>query len=153
MKKPRKKISQAAVATSKYEETSKSMAAHVIKVNDTSKSKLNRNNTWIINTGASDHMKNDSSKLTSLCSPPQSNIVMANGGEARVICEGFAHISSSINLDTVLVVPSLSSNLLFISRFTKTMNYFETFWPDECVFQKILTRRILGYGVRRGKLY
>jgi histone deacetylase 1/2 len=28
-----------------------------------------------------------------------------------------------------------------------------TFWPSFCVFQDILTRRILGYGVRRGKLY
>ena len=28
-----------------------------------------------------------------------------------------------------------------------------TFYPDFCIFQDILTRRILGYGVRRGKLY
>ena len=27
------------------------------------------------------------------------------------------------------------------------------FWPQFCVFQDILTRKILGYGVRRGNMY
>lgn len=55
-------------------------------------------------------------------------ILNAIGGEAHVICEGSTH------MNLVLVVPSLSSNLLSISQITKTSNCFVTFWPDKCVF-------------------
>ena len=58
-----------------------------------------------------------------------------------------------MNLDTVLVVPSLSYNLLSISQITSNLNCFVTFWPNECIFQDITTHKILGCGIRRGRLY
>ena len=65
-----------------------------------------------------------------------------------------AHTSTNtLTLDIVLVVPSLEYNLLFVSQITSTLACTVTFWPTFCVFQDILTRKILGYGVRRGKLY
>ena len=62
-------------------------------------------------------------------------------------------MSNTLTLDTVLVVPSLEYNLLSVSQITSTLACTVTFWPSFCVFQDILTRKILGYGVRRGKLY
>ena len=65
-----------------------------------------------------------------------------------------AHTSiNTLTLDTVLVVPSLEYNLLSVSQITSTLACTIIFWPTFCVFQDILTRKILGYGVRRGKLY
>lgn len=58
-----------------------------------------------------------------------------------------------MNLDSVLVVPSLSSNLLSVNQITETLNCYVIFWPTYCVFQDIVTHKILGYGTRRGRLY
>lgn len=91
------------------------------------------NNTWIIDTGATNHMTNDSSKLIAIYHPKQTIIHTANGGVAPVACEGPAKVSSSMNLDTVLVVPSFSSSLLSVSQIIETLNCYVTFWLHECV--------------------
>ena len=62
-------------------------------------------------------------------------------------------LNDSLTLDTVLIVPSLAYNLLSVSQITATLKCTVTFWPQFCVFQDILTRKILGYGVRRGNMY
>ncbi|GJV39091.1 retrovirus-related pol polyprotein from transposon TNT 1-94 [Tanacetum coccineum] len=82
LKKPRKKIGQATVATSASEEPSPSIAAHTKKFEDSGMSSTNHavNNAWIIDTGATDHMTNDPSKLTSKCPPKLSKILTANEG-------------------------------------------------------------------------
>lgn len=67
---------------------------------------------WIIDTGATDHMINDKNLLTTLHAPKQSIIQTSSGELEKVTCEGAVQVSSSMNLDSVLVVPSLSSNLL-----------------------------------------
>ncbi|KAJ9539522.1 hypothetical protein OSB04_032255 [Centaurea solstitialis] len=154
-KKPRKKIGQASVAaTAKLEEPPTPVAAHVERnTSGMSNTDNSKKGSWIIDTGATDHMTNDPSQLISMKSSMQSDIQTANGGIAPVTCEGPAKVSSSMNLDTVLVVPSLSSSLLSVSQITRALNCFVTFWPDERMFQDITTRRILGYGIRRGKLY
>ncbi|KAH9726803.1 hypothetical protein KPL70_008430 [Citrus sinensis] len=81
--------------------------------------------------GASEHMTRDSSQLKSVLPSSQSVISTANGSTSSIIGEGSITLSNTLTLDTVLVVPSLEYNLL----------------------SDILTRKILGYGVRRGKLY
>ena len=112
-----------------------------------------QNSTWIIDTGATDHMTNSTSHLTSIRSTTQQNILTANGGIAPVTHEGSVSNSNSLNLDTVLVVPSLSCNILSVGQITKTLNCTVKFWPNYCLFQDIATHRILGSGVKRGKLY
>ncbi|GJT36008.1 retrovirus-related pol polyprotein from transposon TNT 1-94 [Tanacetum coccineum] len=80
-KKPQK-IGQATVATSASKEPSPSIAVHTKKFKDSGMSSTNHavNNAWIIDTGATDHMTNDPSKLTSKCPPKLSKILTANGG-------------------------------------------------------------------------
>jgi hypothetical protein len=112
-----------------------------------------KNSTWIIDTGASDHMTKDSNQLQSFFSSPKSIISTANGSTSLISGEGFVILSNTLTLDIVLVVPSLEYNLLFVGQITSTLNCTVTFWPLFCVFQDILTRKILGYGVRRGNLY
>jgi hypothetical protein len=112
-----------------------------------------KNSTWIIDTGASDHMTKDSNQLQSFFSSPKSVISTANGCTSLISGEGSVILSNTLTLDIVLVVPSLEYNLLFVGQITSTLNCTVTFWPLFCVFQDILTRKILGYGVRRGNLY
>ena len=58
-----------------------------------------------------------------------------------------------MNLDSVLVVPSLNYNLLLVSQITTTLFCVVIFWPEFYVFKDIRSRQTIGYGVRRGKLY
>ena len=98
-------------------------------------------------------MTNDPSKLVTICRPNKQKVKTSNGGLAPVTCEGVVQVSQSMNLDTVLVVPSLSSNLLSISQIIDQLNCYVTFWPNKCTFQDITTNRMLGSGIRKGKLY
>lgn len=81
-------------------------------------SALSMNYTWIIDTGVSDHMtnvnnwyENCGNSSTSL----QTIIITVDGSPTPVIWEGSVVLSKSLTLDSVLIVPSLSHNLLFVS--------------------------------------
>lgn len=112
-----------------------------------------KNSTWIIDTGASDHMTSDPTQLQIIHPPSQSIISTANGSTSPITGEGSVILSNTLQLDSVLVVPTLAYNLLSVSQITSSLNCSVTFWPSFCVFQDILTRRTLGYGVKRHKLY
>ena len=109
--------------------------------------------TWIVDTGASKHMMRDVRQLQSILPSSQSVISTANDSTSLVTGEGSVILSNTLTLNIVLVVPSLEYNLLSVSQITSTLHCTVTFWPSFRVFQDILTRRILSYVVRRGKLY
>ena len=154
--KPRKKIGGKAMMTlsEKNQPLPNANVAHPGIIGKASVFSGNsKNRTWIIDTGASDHMTRDSSQLKSVLPSSQSVISTANGITSPITREGSVILSNTLTLDNVLVVPSLEYNLLSVSQITSTLACTVTFWPSFCVFQDILTRKILGYGVRRGKLY
>ena len=155
-KKPRKKIAGKTMMTSS-EENQPLPNANVAHPGIIGKafvfSATSKNRTWINDTGASDHMTRDSSQLKSVIPSSQSVISTANGSTSPITGEGSVILYNTLTLDTVLVVPSLEFNLLSVSQITSTLTCTVNFWPSFCVFQDILTRKILGYGVRRGKLY
>jgi hypothetical protein len=156
-KKPRKKIAGKAMVTSTNENESSQPTANVAHSGIVGKahvfSATSKNSTWIIDTGASDHMTSDYSQLQSLFPSPQTIISTANGSTSPITGVGSVILSKNITLDNVLVVPTLECNLLSVSQITSSLACTVTFWPSYCVFQDITTRKILGYGVKRGKLY
>ena len=155
-KKPRKKIAEKAMMTSSEENQPLLTAnvAHLVIIGKASVfSATSKNRTWIIDIGASDHMTWDSSQLKYVLPSSQSVISTTNGSTSPITGKGSVIMSNTLTLDIVLVVPSLEYNLLFVIQITSTLACTVTFWPSFCVFQDILTRKILGYGVRRGKLY
>ena len=58
-----------------------------------------------------------------------------------------------MNLDYVLVVPSLDYNLLSVSQITAALSCIVIFWPEFCVIKDIQTRQTIGCGIKWGKLY
>ncbi|CAL2252822.1 unnamed protein product [Prunus armeniaca] len=52
-----------------------------------------------------------------------------------------------------LLVPSLDHNLLSVAQLTTILECIVTFWPNHYVFHDIFTRKTIGCGTRRGKLY
>jgi hypothetical protein len=111
------------------------------------------NSTWIIDSGATDHMTFDSRQVASLIPSSQKFISTANGSSAPIIGEGSLSLSDTLNLNSVLVVPSLDYNLLSVSQITSALSCVVIFWPEYCVFKDIQTKQTIGYGTREGRLY
>ncbi|KAI5317748.1 hypothetical protein L3X38_037455 [Prunus dulcis] len=108
---------------------------------------------WIIYSVATDHMTFASGQLISRKSSTPSVVSNANGTPSPMVGEDYLSLSTSLHLDSVLLVPSLDHNLLFVAQLTTTLGCTVTFWPNHCVFQDILIGKTIGCGTRRGKLY
>ena len=76
------------------------------------------NSTWIIDSDATDHMTFDSKQVSPFRSSSQKIVSTANGNTTLVIGEGSLTLIDTLNLDYVLVVPSLDYNLLSVSQIT-----------------------------------
>ena len=131
-KKSRKKIVEKAMMTSSKENQSLPTAnvAHPSIIGKASVfSATYKNRTWIIDTGASDHMTWDSNQLKYVLPSSKSVISTANGSTSPITGEGSVILSNTLTLDTVLVVPSLEYNLLSVSQITSTLACTVNFWP------------------------
>ena len=109
---------------------------------------------WIIDSGASDHMTN-THHLFSTYSPCAGNlkVKIANGTLSLIVGKGSIHISKSITLSPVLLVPNLSCNLLSISQLTKKSNCSAKFLPFHCVFQDLSSGKTFGSAKEHEDLY
>ena len=58
-----------------------------------------------------------------------------------------------ITLTPVLSLPQFSSNLVSMSKLTRTLNCSISFFPDYCLIQDLSTKRIIGRGREYGGLY
>ena len=111
------------------------------------------NRAWIIDSGATNHMTFDSRQVSPLKSSSQNYVSTVNGTSIPIIGEGSLSLTKTLNLDSVLVVPSLNYNILSVSQITTALFCIVIFWLEFCVFKDIRTRQMIGCGVRRGKLY
>ena len=111
------------------------------------------NSAWIIDSSATNHMTFDSRQVSPLKSSSQHSISIGNGTSIPIIGEKSFSLTNTLNLDSVFFVPSLNYNLLSISQITTALFYVVIFRPEFCVFKDIRTRKTIGCGVRRGKLY
>ena len=111
------------------------------------------NSAWIIDSGATDHMTFDSRQVSPFKSFSQHFVSTANGTSILITGEGSLSLTNTLNLDSVLVVPSLNYNLLSISQIITALFCVVIFLLEFCVFKDIQTRQTIGCGVRRGKLY
>lgn len=109
--------------------------------------------TWIIDSGATNHMTFDDRHVTNLKLSSQNYVSTANGNSNHVVGEGKSYLTNTLHLDSVLAVPSLNYNLLSVSQLTTTLNCVAIFWPNRCKFKDIQTQQTIGYGTKRDNLY
>ena len=90
---------------------------------------------WIVDSGATNHMTQDST-IFETYKPVSSNqkITVANGNSVSIAGQGDAKITTSLPLKNVLHVPKLSINLISFHQLTKDLNYRAIFSPHDCVF-------------------
>ena len=98
------------------------------------------NSAWIIDSGATDHMIFDSRLVSPLKSSSQNSVSTANGTSIPIIGEGSLSLTNTLNLDSILVAPSLNYNLLSVSQITTALFCVVIFWLEFCVFKDIRTR-------------
>ena len=111
-------------------------------------------NTWIIDTGASDHMTYDAKFFDELSSNTRDPyITSANGLPSPITGEGTISLTPTLSLSRALLVPNIHCNLLSVGRLLDTLNASATFYPTHCSFQDLKTHETIGHGKRIGGLY
>ena len=93
------------------------------------------NSAWIIDSGATNHMTFDSRQVSPL-RPFSQKIVSTT----PVIGKGSLTLTDTLNLDSVLVVPSLDYNLLSVSQIITALSCIVIFLPELCMIKDIQTR-------------
>ena len=77
---------------------------------------------WIIDSGATNHMTFDSRQVSPLRHSSQKNVSTTNGNTTPVIGGGSLTLTDTLNLDFVLIVPSLNYNFLSVSQIIATLS-------------------------------
>ncbi|KAL5777605.1 hypothetical protein ACOSP7_010531 [Xanthoceras sorbifolium] len=109
---------------------------------------------WIIDSGASDHMTSVSSLFNtySPCSGLE-KIRIADGTLSSIAGKGLIKISENINLNSVLHVPKLACNLLSVSKLSKESNCRVIFFDSHCEFQDQISGKKIGSARMMDGLY
>ncbi|CAL8085207.1 unnamed protein product [Prunus armeniaca] len=111
-------------------------------------------NTWIIDTGASDHMTYDAKFFDELSSNTRDPyITSANDLPSPITGEGTISLTPTLSLSRMLQVPNIHCNLLSIGRLLDTLNASATFYSTDCSFQDLKTHEMIGHGQRIRGLY
>ncbi|KAK8520902.1 hypothetical protein V6N12_004828 [Hibiscus sabdariffa] len=113
-------------------------------VSETSTNKSTRTS-WIIDSGATDHMTNSSQKfLTYIPCPSNKKITVADGSMVTVAGQGDIMINKTLLLKNVLHVPKLFTSLISIPKLVKDIHCCVLFYPTHCIFQEQETKRMIG---------
>ena len=83
------------------------------------------------------------------CKPVQ----IPDGSLLPVTHTGKVSLSNNITLNNVLCVPGFTCNLLSVSKLTRDLNCAVIFLSDFCVFQDLISRRLIGVGKMRDGIY
>ena len=91
---------------------------------------------WIIDTGATNHMTGASNLFTSYTScSGKDKVHVADGSMAPITGHGSVRCTKTLSLSPILHVPNFPVNLLSVSSITKSLNCRGWFDPSHCAFQ------------------
>ncbi|KAI5328450.1 hypothetical protein L3X38_027847 [Prunus dulcis] len=112
-----------------------------------------RDTGWIIDSGATDHIMYNSALFSTTLPPHRDHVLTANNDAAPVIGAGSILLTPALPLEKVLLVPSLSNNLLSVPEVTEQLNCVVLMYPSFVLLQDIQTWEIFGRGTKNGGLY
>ena len=81
-----------------------------------------KSNTWILDTSAIDHMVHSVTQFTENTSIVQTCVFLPNGEQALVTHVGIVQVTFTLTLIGVLCVPSISFNMIPVSKLTKNLS-------------------------------
>jgi hypothetical protein len=108
---------------------------------------------WVIDSGASDHMTSNSSLLSNISNPCSPfSVTVANGTKTPV--QGIGTVSTpNLAFSNVLYLPEFPFTLLSVHKLTVALHCSIAFFPSYCVFQDLKTKRTIGGGFEKDGLY
>ena len=110
--------------------------------------------TWIIDTGASDHMcHNENLFIQTQILPKAHHVTLPNGHVVNVHKVGSVRIHPDIILHNVLYIPQFKYNLLLIGKLCKQPFSYAIFTNSKCYFQGPSMKRPLELGDIHSGLY
>lgn len=107
---------------------------------------------WIIDSGATHHVKGDVSWLREVERIPGRLVGLPNGKKVIRTHKGLVRLSDNIMLKNDLLVPKLNCNHISMSQLNDDMKCVASFDSHICAIQD-RSRRLIGTGVRRDGLY
>ncbi|XP_074297837.1 uncharacterized protein LOC141628622 [Silene latifolia] len=109
---------------------------------------------WIVDSGESDHMITDLSKLHNvrpLVRKPKINL--PNGEISRVTHMGDMNLKNGLKLVGVMYVPDFKQNLMYVQKLCRDNNCLVKFYNSHCIVQDCSTLDVKGSGKAVGGLY
>lgn len=111
-------------------------------------------NSWIIDSGATNHMTYTSQYFSTYIPCPSSRkITVANGSLFTVAGLGDIYVTPNLILNDVQHVPKLSANLVSVTKLTVGLKYYAIFDSSCCVFQEQGSGRKIGLAKEKDELY
>ncbi|XP_059436398.1 uncharacterized protein LOC132169376 [Corylus avellana] len=108
---------------------------------------------WIIDTGATDHMVSSPSFFTSITAVVSTCVNLPNGSIAAVTHIGTVKLSENLTLTEVLCVPSFAFNLISASKLIKHLRCCLIFFAGYCFIQSLHHWRVIGVGKEEAGLF
>ena len=106
---------------------------------------------WIIDSRATNHMTFDPMDF-SYSTPPRRTFIV-NAVAYPVTSVGTMALSPSLSLSHILLVPTLSNKLMFVSQITEELNCVVLMYSTFFLLQDVLNKKIIGCGTKRRGLY
>lgn len=114
---------------------SNSTASNFLAYNTNSHNTFGKNLTsWIIDTGATNHITHNLAILTKCHSINPIRIDMPNNTYAIATLVGTVLISTELQLHNVLFIPNFHANLLFVPQLVSNSNCYVVFTTHTCSF-------------------
>ncbi|XP_022040543.1 uncharacterized protein LOC110943095 [Helianthus annuus] len=125
------------------------------KVNDPSSSNVGVGMSWIVDSGANQHMVMTSENMFNLVDVSDYNITVKhpNGTNAKVTKIGCYKLSDSVVLKDVFVVPEYCVNLIYVHKLAKDNKLRVVFDEENCYIQDLCLKKTLVTGSQTDGLY
>ena len=128
------------------------MQHSIFAVNPSHKTAFSQD-TWVLDTGATDHIVHSVDLFTKITSSITSFVQLPNGERVVVTHIGTIQVTSSLILENVLCVPYFTFNLISISQLTKSLSCCFIFLTNLCFIQALSCWKTIGMGKLHHNLY
>ncbi|OIT38236.1 hypothetical protein A4A49_58384, partial [Nicotiana attenuata] len=111
---------------------------------------------WIVDSGATNHMVHIKELLDKINNKILGNapkVYLPDGTSLDVECTGESKIGENCIVKNVLHVPSFKYNLLSVSKLTRDLRCFVSFYPDFWIMQDFHSGKVKGIGKELEGLY
>nr|GMC49091.1 Retrovirus-related Pol polyprotein from transposon TNT 1-94 [Ipomoea batatas] len=114
---------------------------------------IGKDDTWIIDTRASNHMTGNVNILHNVSNMTGCPMGLPDGRNTVATKKGLVNLDERLKMHNVLYVPELNCNLISVSQLIDDCNCIAQFTKDLCVIQDHTSRMLIGAGERRNGLY